>query len=105
MGPPNGPALARSGSTWIHWWSPVASANWLTCSCVTRCHSLGGSGLPIFSRSPSMPFTVTVMDKNLGDGPSVWPMATPVHELDLPEVDLFGLEREEAVATLLAAQK
>src|SRR5207253_6296818 len=21
-------ALARSGSTWIHWWSPVASANW-----------------------------------------------------------------------------
>src|SRR6185295_15419086 len=24
---PNGPAAARSGSTWIHWWSPVASAN------------------------------------------------------------------------------
>ena len=24
---PNGPVAARSGSTWIHWWSPVASAN------------------------------------------------------------------------------
>lgn len=23
---PNGPAAAFSGSTWIHWWSPVASA-------------------------------------------------------------------------------
>jgi hypothetical protein len=22
-GVPNGPVLARSGSTWIHWWSPV----------------------------------------------------------------------------------
>ena len=26
MVPPNGPAVARSTSTWIHWWSPVASA-------------------------------------------------------------------------------
>jgi hypothetical protein len=26
--PPNGPSFAaRSGSTWIHWWSPVRSAN------------------------------------------------------------------------------
>ncbi|MBV8957764.1 MAG: cytochrome P450, partial [Actinobacteria bacterium] len=32
-------------------------------------------------------------------------MATPVHELDLPEVDLFGLEREDALAALLAAQE
>src|SRR6266849_630398 len=24
---PKGPAAARAGSTWIHWWSPVASAN------------------------------------------------------------------------------
>jgi hypothetical protein len=24
---PKGPAAAFSGSTWIHWWSPVASAN------------------------------------------------------------------------------
>ena len=31
--PPNGDSLARSTSTWIHWWSSVASANWLTRSC------------------------------------------------------------------------
>src|ERR1700722_3611826 len=30
MGPPKGPAAARSGSTWIHWWSSVASANRFT---------------------------------------------------------------------------
>jgi hypothetical protein len=30
MGAPNGPAFARSGSTWIHWWSLVASAkSWI----------------------------------------------------------------------------
>ena len=31
---PNGPAAARTGSTWIHWWSPVASANRSIRSCV-----------------------------------------------------------------------
>ena len=40
IGAPKGPALARSTSTWIHWWSPVASANWFTCSCVTVIQSL-----------------------------------------------------------------
>src|SRR6478752_380092 len=30
MVPPNGPSFARSTSTWIHWWSPVASANTFT---------------------------------------------------------------------------
>ena len=30
-----GPAAARSGSTWIHWWSPVASANASIRSCGT----------------------------------------------------------------------
>src|SRR5580704_4471489 len=30
MGPPKGPEAARAGSTWIHWWSSVASANRLT---------------------------------------------------------------------------
>src|SRR5919197_1994554 len=37
---PKGPSLARSGSTWIHWWSPVASANRFTCVWSTACHSL-----------------------------------------------------------------
>jgi cytochrome P450 len=32
-------------------------------------------------------------------------MATVVHELDLPEVDVFGLEREEALAALAAARE
>jgi hypothetical protein len=32
IGPPNGLDLARSGSTWIHWWSPVASAKRFTLS-------------------------------------------------------------------------
>src|SRR5581483_1362493 len=32
-------------------------------------------------------------------------MATPVHELDLPEVDLFGLEREEGLAAMRAARE
>lgn len=30
--------------------------------------------------------------------------ATPVHELDLPAVDLFGLQRDEAIAALEAAR-
>src|SRR6478609_5782510 len=37
---PNGPALARSGSTWIHWWSSVASAKRLTCCWVMVRHRL-----------------------------------------------------------------
>src|ERR1700761_6407507 len=37
---PNGPLAARSGSTWIHWWSPVASANRLTSSWVMVTQSL-----------------------------------------------------------------
>src|SRR6478735_2437243 len=36
---PNGPALPRSGSTWIHWWSSVASANRSTCRWVMARHS------------------------------------------------------------------
>src|SRR5947209_13825748 len=37
---PDGPVRARSGSTWIHWWSPVASANRSTRSWVTGSQSL-----------------------------------------------------------------
>src|SRR6266511_2763904 len=44
---PNGPFAAASESTWIHWWSPVASAKRLICSCVISCQSLVPS-----SRSP-----------------------------------------------------
>src|SRR3954467_11940866 len=44
--PPNGPFAARCGSTWIHWWSPVASANRFTRSCVISCQELLPSCLP-----------------------------------------------------------
>ena len=39
MVPPNGPALALSWSTWIHWWSSVASANLSTRSWVISTQS------------------------------------------------------------------
>ena len=50
MVPPNGPAAARSSSTWIHWWSLVASANavmrsWSTVSqSLVPISLLGGGG-------------------------------------------------------------
>src|SRR5262245_60742594 len=37
---------ARSGSTWMNWWSPVASANRLICFCSTLCGAPGPSTLP-----------------------------------------------------------
>src|SRR5207247_9526845 len=45
---PNGPCAAASGSTWIHWWSPVASANWSMLRCSIVNHELVPS-----SRSPA----------------------------------------------------
>src|ERR1035437_2667536 len=47
---PKGPCAARSASRWIHWWSPVASAKALICSCVTMCHSLRPSSSPTAPR-------------------------------------------------------
>src|SRR6476620_2941608 len=46
MVPLNGPFAARSGSVWIHWRSPVASANWSTCCCVTFIQSVVPSRCP-----------------------------------------------------------
>src|SRR5918997_1972941 len=57
MGPPKGPALARSGSTWIHWWSPVASANCCTRSWVTSSQSLSPTCCPTSAVRPSTPST------------------------------------------------
>ena len=70
MGAPNGPAFARSGSTWIHWWSLVASAkswirSWSTsiqslsamCS-PTRDSQLGGAKL---GEGPHRQFTQTMI--------------------------------------------
>src|SRR6478672_4624918 len=55
MGPPKAPALARSTSMWIHWKSPVASANWLTRSWVISIQSLYPTCWPTSSRSPAAP--------------------------------------------------
>ena len=50
--------IARFGSTWIHWWSPVASANWFTCSCVIVTQSLCPRCCPTRPCTPSIPSTV-----------------------------------------------
>src|SRR5262245_1683231 len=48
---PNGPCAARSGSTWIHWWSPVASANSSIRSCVISSQPLGPKVSPTSTRA------------------------------------------------------
>src|SRR6476619_2931049 len=53
MVPPKGPALARSTSTWIHWWSPVASAKASTRSWVISNQSVVPRSAPIASVSSS----------------------------------------------------
>src|SRR4051812_22445207 len=60
MVPPNGVSRARSGSTWIHWWSSVASANASTRSWVTSCQSLTPSSSPILDFSSSGPVIVSM---------------------------------------------
>src|ERR671912_1295607 len=79
MGPPKGlSALARSTSTWIHWWSPVASANWFTCSWVTSCQSLLPSSVPT---SPGTSAMVVVVVMRVGPPVRAWAVpATYVHE-------------------------
>src|SRR3984957_19770402 len=61
IGPPNGDSpVARSGSTWIHWWSSVASANVFTRSWVTSNHSLTPSTWP-FSEGSSASVVVVLL--------------------------------------------
>src|SRR3954449_9340612 len=60
MVPPNGVSFARSGSTWIHWKSSVASANALMRSWVTSCQSLTPSSSPILDLSSSGPVMVSM---------------------------------------------
>ena len=51
MVPPNALSAARAGSTWIHWWSPVSSANASMRSCVMSCHAVGPRSEPTRSCS------------------------------------------------------
>ena len=53
MVPPNGPSAARSTSTWIHWWSPVASAKAFTRSWSISSHSLAPRSSPTAAVSSS----------------------------------------------------
>ena len=52
IGAPKGPSFARSGSTWIHWWSSVASANVLMRSWVTWPLAPNRSRLVIYTLFP-----------------------------------------------------
>jgi hypothetical protein len=52
--------LARSTSTWIHWWSSVASAKVLTRSWVTSNQSLVPSWVPFREGSSAMVVVVLV---------------------------------------------
>ena len=47
MVPPNGVSrAARSGSTWMNWWSSVASANWSIIVCETTRQGETPTSLP-----------------------------------------------------------
>src|SRR5919197_6758913 len=52
---PKGPSLARSTSTLIHWWSPVASANRFTCSWVISSHAVSPNWVPTACTTSSTP--------------------------------------------------
>src|SRR4051812_41229572 len=96
MVPPNGPALARSSSTWIHWWSSVASANRFTRAWSTSIQSLVPSSSPTAASSCSMSVKVrtsdlaafdrmTVMSAVLTE-PSAGPAVTPEQVQRAPKV-------------------
>src|SRR4051812_1817029 len=69
MVPPNGPAFAFSTSTWIHCWSPVASANALTRSWV-------------ISSQPVVPISVPAADSSSAKVVKVRMAGFPVWCLD-----------------------
>src|SRR3954454_4820044 len=60
MVPTKGVSLARSGSTWIHWWSPVTSAKASMSFWVTSCHSLAPRSWPSYFLSSSIPVIVVM---------------------------------------------
>src|SRR5215213_6556108 len=61
MGAPKGPSAARSTSTWIHWWSSVASAKVFTRPWVISCQPVTPRSFPARARSPSRPLTNVVV--------------------------------------------
>src|SRR5436853_2285539 len=63
---PNGPAAARSGSTWIHWRSPVASANASIRSCGTSIHDDGPNSAPATRSVNATPLLCGLLDGLVG---------------------------------------
>src|SRR3954470_15753477 len=90
MVPPNGVSAARSGSTWIHWSSPVASAKASMRSWVTSCHSLTPSSSPTFARSSSRPLIVN-MSRRLDDAKSRLPLLVLAGALGQLRLALGGI--------------
>src|SRR4051812_42654023 len=70
MVPPNGPSAALSTSTWIHWWSPVASANASTRSWVISSQSVLPRSSPTASASWSVEVKVRMARTYRWRGPS-----------------------------------
>src|SRR4051812_20116606 len=95
IGPPKGlSALARSTSTWIHWWSPVASAKRFTASWVTSYQSLVPSSWPTRPGSSAM-VVVVVMPRYCQPGRSGRSAVEDVvGEADLRAGDAGGERRE-----------
>src|SRR4051812_27044341 len=97
---PKGDWAARSGSTWIHWWSPVASAKASTASWVTSCQSLTPSSSPTLFLSSSSPLmTVAAMAASLRRRQ---PLGLPAAQLGRRRLVGDVLERQAAPVGLRA---
>src|SRR5438093_8918054 len=89
---PNGPPAARSRSTWIHWWSPVASANASMRSCDTSIQDEGPNSAPASSSLMAPPYDTR--------GPGVARAGSEEqHELAVSQLTGAGgaVEREQRV--------
>ena len=73
MVPPKGPSLAFSTSTWIHWWSPVASANWSTRSWVISTQSVVPISSPAADSMSSNELNTRMDDAPRGSEPILDP--------------------------------
>src|SRR5436190_20731229 len=87
---PNGVAFARSGSTWMNWWSWVMSANWSIWLWVTSNHSPVPSSLPTSALKCSNAFAAASL---MGIDPRASDRPQPRVELVVDE--LAGLPATE----------
>src|SRR5271156_6502630 len=92
MGPPIS-RLARSTSTWIHWWSPVASAKVLTRSWVTSSQSDTPTSVPTRRGSSAISTASIDVAPSVRGARSDDPRAflAPIGVADQPLVEFAGL--------------